>query len=99
MSQQIRILIVEDVASDAELMLRELKRAGIRCDARLVDTAVEYRRELDEFQPQVILSDFSMPHFDGMEALAIASQSYSNIPFIFVSGSIGEAHAIRRSEE
>ena len=51
MSQQIRILIVEDVASDAELMLRELKRAGIRCDARRVDTAVEYRRELDEFQP------------------------------------------------
>ena len=87
--------MVEDVATDAELMLRELRRAGIRCDAHRVDTAVEYRRELEDFQPQVILSDFSMPSFDGMEALRIASESYPHIPFIFVSGTLGEEYAVR----
>ncbi len=87
--------MVEDVATDAELVLRELKRAGIRCEARRVETAVDYRRELEEFQPHVILSDFTMPRFDGMEALAIASQSYPDIPFIFVSGTLGEEYAVR----
>ena len=95
MNQQFRILMVEDVATDAELMLRELKRAGIDCDARRVEIAVEYRRELEEFQPHVILSDFSMPGFDGMEALRIANQSFPHIPFIFVSGTLGEEYAVR----
>jgi PAS domain S-box-containing protein len=95
MSQQFRILMVEDAASDAELMLRELKRAGMRCDAHRVETAVEYRQELEEFRPQVILSDFSMPFFDGMEALAIARRSHPDIPFIFVSGTLGEEYAVR----
>src|SRR5882724_13100256 len=95
MSQEFRILMVEDAATDAELILRELKRAGLRCDAHRVETAVEYRRELEEFQPHVILSDFSMPNFDGMEALRIASQSHPHIPFIFVSGTLGEEYAVR----
>src|SRR6267142_1213729 len=95
MSQQFRILMVEDAASDAELMVRELKRAGVRCDAHRVEAAVEYRRELEEFRPHVILSDFSMPKFDGMEALRIARQSHPDIPFIFVSGTLGEEYAIR----
>lgn len=87
--------MVEDVATDAELMLKELKRAGIRCDAHRVDTAVDYRRELEEFQPHVIFSDFTMPGFDGMEALAIARRSHPDIPFIFISGTLGEEYAIR----
>jgi diguanylate cyclase (GGDEF)-like protein/PAS domain S-box-containing protein len=95
MSRQLRILIVEDVPNDAELALRELKRAGIAVDARRVETAAEYRRELEEFKPQLILSDFTMPNFDGTEALAIARDYFPDIPFIFVSGSVGEEHAIR----
>lgn len=95
MSQQFRILIVEDSASDAELVVRELKRSQMRCDAHRVETAGEFRRELEEFQPHVILSDFSMPKFDGLEALAIAKRSHPDIPFIFVSGTIGEENAVR----
>src|SRR5258706_5638250 len=95
MSSLFRVLMVEDVATDAELILRELKRAGLRCDAHRVETAVEFRRELDEFQPHVILSDFSMPKFDGMEALAIAKRSHPEVPFIFVSGTIGEENTVR----
>jgi len=95
MNQQFNILMVEDNASDAELIVREIKSAGMRCDAHRVETAVEFRRELDEFQPHVILSDFSMPKFDGMEALAIAKRSHPEVPFIFVSGTIGEENAVR----
>jgi diguanylate cyclase (GGDEF)-like protein/PAS domain S-box-containing protein len=95
LSNHLRILIVEDLAHDAELMLRELQRAGISFDAQRVDTAVDYRRELAEFQPDVILSDFTMPSFDGMEVLRIASQSYPYIPFIFVSGTLNEEDAVR----
>ena len=95
MSQQFRVLMVEDNTSDAELVVRELNRAGMRCESRRVETAVEYRRALEQFQPQVILSDFSMPKFDGMEALRIARQSHPDIPFIFVSGTLGEEYAIR----
>ncbi len=95
MSEQFRILMVEDVAADAELVLRELKRAGLACEVCRVETAVDYRRALEAFQPQVILSDFSMPRFDGMEALRIASHSYPDIPFIFVSGTLGEEYAVR----
>jgi PAS domain S-box-containing protein/diguanylate cyclase (GGDEF)-like protein len=95
MTNPLRILIVEDVPNDAALVMRELKRAGIPFDARRVETAVDYQRALKEFQPQVILSDFSMPHFDGMSALAIAQETKPDVPFIFVSGTLGEEHAIR----
>ena len=95
MSQQLRILLVEDLAADADLMVRELKRAGLGCEVRRVETPGAYRRELEEFKPHVILSDFSMPQFDGMDALDIARRSYPNIPFIFVSGTLGEEYAVR----
>src|SRR5258706_2240247 len=95
MSSQLRILVVEDVPNDAELALWELKRAGIEVDARRVETAAAYRRELEEFKPQLILSDFTMPNFDGTEALAIARERFPDIPFIFVSGSVGEEYVIR----
>jgi PAS domain S-box-containing protein/diguanylate cyclase (GGDEF)-like protein len=95
MGQLFRILMVENVPADAELVLRELKRAGIRCDAHRVETGVEYRRELEDFRPHLIFSDFAMPGFDGMEALAIARQTQSDIPFIFISGILGEEYAVR----
>jgi len=91
----LKILLVEDVAVDAELSLRELKRAGLRCEGRRVETEVDFRQELEDFRPDVILSDFSMPRFDGMHALAIAARDYSSIPFIFVSGNLGEEYAVR----
>lgn len=95
MNQPYRILMVEDVAADAELLLKELRRGGINCEPRRVETAADFQRELEQFQPHVILSDFSMPKFDGMEALAIARRSFSHIPFIFVSGTLGEEYAVR----
>jgi diguanylate cyclase (GGDEF)-like protein/PAS domain S-box-containing protein len=93
--ERIRVLVVEDVATDAEIEIRELKRAGMSVDHRLADSEQGFRLELERFSPQVIISDFSMPHFDGMAALALSRQLAPETPFIFVSGTIGEEYAIR----
>jgi CheY-like chemotaxis protein len=93
--ERIRLLLVEDVATDAEIELRELKRAGLSVEHRLVDTEEGFRLELERFAPHVIISDFSMPQFDGMAALALTRELHPEIPFLFVSGTIGEEYAIR----
>ena len=93
--RQLRVLLVEDVPTDAELEVRELKRAGLRVAYRIVDTEPAFRAAVREFDPEVILSDFSMPHFDGMWALDLARELAPDVPFIFVSGTIGEEYAIR----
>jgi diguanylate cyclase (GGDEF)-like protein/PAS domain S-box-containing protein len=91
---ELRVLIVEDVPTDAELALRELKKAGMTCKTVRAETRADYLRHLDGFAPDIILSDFSLPHFDGMSALAIAREKCPEVPFIFVSGTIGEETAI-----
>jgi diguanylate cyclase (GGDEF)-like protein len=91
----IRVLLIEDVQADAELELRELKRAGLRVTHLVVETEEAFVRALREFAPDVILSDFSMPGFDGMGALALSRELSPETPFVFVSGTIGEEYAIR----
>jgi diguanylate cyclase (GGDEF)-like protein/PAS domain S-box-containing protein len=91
----IRVLLTEDVVADAELEVRELKRAGLRFTHRVVEREEPFVAALREFSPDVILSDFSMPGFDGMAALALARELAPDTPFIFVSGTIGEEYAIR----
>jgi diguanylate cyclase (GGDEF)-like protein/PAS domain S-box-containing protein len=91
----IRVLLTEDVAADAELEVRELKRAGLRVSHRIVDSEDSFTVALREFSPDIILSDFSMPGFDGMAALALAREASPDTPFVFVSGTIGEEYAIR----
>src|SRR5882672_9287181 len=95
MEQGLRILFVEDVEADAVLAARELKRSGMTIESRRVEREDDLRRELGEFQPDVILSDFNMPQFDGMRALAISREAAPDTPFIFVSGTLGEEYAIR----
>ncbi len=87
--------MVEDVESDAEITLRELKRGGLRAELRRVETESELVRECDEFDPDVVLSDFALPHFDGLSALSVVRQLKPDVPFIFVSGTIGEETAVR----
>jgi PAS domain S-box-containing protein/diguanylate cyclase (GGDEF)-like protein len=91
----IRILLLEDERPHAELALRELKRAGLQVQSRLAASEETFRRELAEFAPQVILSDFTIPGFDGMYALSLARELCPEVPFIFVSGTIGEEYAVR----
>ncbi|HEY7635009.1 MAG TPA: response regulator [Gemmatimonadales bacterium] len=92
---QLRILIVEDVPMDAELVEYELERARIGFTARRVDTRENFLRALEEFHPDLILSDYTLPRFDGMSALALARQRAPTTPFLIVTGSINEETAVQ----
>ncbi len=94
MAEPLRILVAEDSETDAELVQRELKRGGLDFLSRRVQTEPDFRRELEEFRPDLVISDFSMPQFSGPKALAIARESRADIPFIFISGTIGENVAV-----
>lgn len=96
---QLRILNLEDSAIDADLIMRELKRAGIEFHATRVETEPEFRTALLDFDPDVILADYNLPGFDGIAALKIAHDTVPDIPFIFVSGSIGEERATEALRE
>src|SRR6202008_798601 len=91
----LRVLLAEDSAADAELALRELRRAGLRIAHHIADSEEPFVRAIRAFGPDVILSDFSMPGFDGMEALRLARDVVPETPFIFVSGTLGPAYAVR----
>jgi diguanylate cyclase (GGDEF)-like protein len=90
----IRILLLEDSPTDAAFCERELARAHIEPVLRRADTRQDFVQALDDFHPEIILSDFSIPGFDGMEALLLARVARPEIPFIFVSGTIGEERAV-----
>ena len=91
----LRILLIEDNLADTELTVRELRRGGLDFDWRRVETEADVRRECAEFEPAVVLSDFAMPRFDGLSALRIVRELRADVPFIFVSGTIGEETAIQ----
>ncbi len=93
MNAELRILLLEDVATDAELTERELRSAEISFRATRVATREAYIAELQN-HPNIILADYSLPGFDGNEALALAQEQCPDIPFVFVSGAIGEERAI-----
>ncbi|MGB6605653.1 MAG: EAL domain-containing protein [Steroidobacteraceae bacterium] len=92
--RKLHLLLVEDSVSDADLALWRLKQAGYVCTYERVVTEAEMRAALKARLPDVILSDFSLPQFDGMAALAVARAEAATVPFIFLSGTIGEERAI-----
>ncbi|HZM46600.1 MAG TPA: EAL domain-containing protein [Burkholderiales bacterium] len=95
MTEPLRVLMLEDLKSDAELELRELRQLRRALEFRRVETHDDFLRALVEFRPDIILSDFSMPHaFDGLMALDLAREHAPGVPFVFVSGTIGEDRAI-----
>lgn len=90
----IKILFIEDLATDVELAQRALRKENIEFAARVVDTEKGMRKELAEFQPDLIISDYSMPGFDGMSALKITRFEPRYIPFIMLTGSMNEETAV-----
>ena len=88
------MLLIEDLEVDAERAMYQLRRAGVHCEWLLVESRPALIDALDAFHPDVILSDFSLPQFDGMEALEIARARAPQVPFLFLSGTIGEERAI-----
>jgi PAS domain S-box-containing protein len=92
--QPVSLVLVEDVPSEAEIAIRQLQTAGFSCTWRRVDSEAVLRRTLTEFKPDLILSDFTLPGFDGLSALDVARELASETPFIFLSGTLGEERAI-----
>ncbi len=90
----LRVLLIEDVEEDAEIVIAHLRHGGLEGIFRRVYTESGMYDGLREFQPDVILSDFSLPGFDGYAALRIARELAEDVPFIFVSGTLGEERAI-----
>jgi PAS domain S-box-containing protein len=99
MTQSLKILHIEDISSDAELIERMLKKSGIEFEKLLVETKEEYEKGLDNFNPDIILSDHSLPAFNSLEALAILKQRGANIPFILITATVSEEFAVNVMKE
>jgi hypothetical protein len=94
MASKLKILFVEDVLSDAELIWNEIEKSKISFSKVLVDKEDDYLEYLKDFEPDLIISDYSLPQFNGMTALLLRNQLAPLIPFILVTGSINEEVAV-----
>src|SRR5467141_292332 len=90
----LRVLLIEDSEDDAALLLLELRRGGYKTTHERVDTPAALHTALDNQKWDLVISDHSMPHFYGREALQLLRQKESEVPFIFVSGTMGEEAAV-----
>jgi CheY-like chemotaxis protein len=99
MQRDLRILLIEDRAIDAELCVHELNRAGLQFECQRVRNREGLLHALESFAPDVILADFTIPSdIDGFVALDIVRVKAPGVPFIYVSGTIGEERAAQALE-
>ena len=94
MGRETHILMLEDVASDAELIERELRKSSIAFASQHVATKEAFLDALIEFQPDIVLSDYTLPQFSGLEALRLLREKDIQVPFILVTGSLTEEIAV-----
>jgi PAS domain S-box-containing protein len=99
MKSTLHILHLEDNPDDALFTDRQLKSGGVHCTIKRVESQDEFERALEAGPVDLILCDFSMPQFDGLSALKLARKKRPDIPFIFLSGTIGEEMAIKALRE
>src|SRR5256885_12437696 len=90
----LRIIHLEDNPADRELVKAVLEADGVACDIQYAETHEEFERVLQRSEPNLIISDFTLPSFDGLKALALARRKRPAAPFIFFSGTIGEEVAV-----
>src|SRR2546425_1177722 len=95
MSKPLRILVVEDSENDTLLLLRELRRGGYDPTFERVDTPVAMSAALDRESWDIVVADFSMPQFNALAALELLKKKAIDLPFIIVSGTIGEEVAVQ----
>jgi PAS domain S-box-containing protein len=91
---QLRVLILEDTPTDAALMERELRKAGIAYISTRVETRDAFVGALNEFRPDIVLSDYKLPDFDGMAALEIMKRDHPDVPVIMVTGALSDIEAV-----
>ena len=91
---RLKILHLEDVSADAELAERELKKAELKFEKLTVDNEYAFIKALKEFNPNVIISDHSLPSFSSIKALHIVKEKKLNIPFILLTATVSEEFAV-----
>lgn len=91
----LKVLIFEDNLADADLILSELKKSNFNLLSKIVETESDYVREINNFEPDIILSDFFLSNYSGINALKFAKKTKPEIPFIMVTGSIDEETAVQ----
>lgn len=89
-NKKYKVLVLEDDVDDVVLIGREISKSNIDCEIRYVSDQPAYEKVLAEFEPDVILSDYLLPSYNGLAALEKANISCPNAYFIFVTGAIGE---------
>lgn len=94
MEEVLRILLVEDNIDDAELIKRHLAKYGLKFSYRLVETRKDYMNAFNDFKPSLILSDYNLPTFNGMQALLMRKDMAPMVPFVLVTGSLNEDIAV-----
>lgn len=94
MTTELKVLLLEDNQSDADLVIRELRKSELNCITKIVQTRKEFEKALDGFKPDLILADYHLPSFDGVTAFNIKQKTCPDVPFIIVSGTIGEESAV-----
>jgi signal transduction histidine kinase len=99
MKELLHFIHLEDIAADSELVIRVLSETGYDCHVRRVENRVQLLNALEEPDCDLVLSDCTLPCYSGLEALRDVHQRRPNLPFIFVSGTIGEEIAIRSLQE
>src|SRR5664279_4103036 len=94
MDTKIKILHLEDIPTDAELVEYELKKGSLQFDKRVVDNKADFIKMLGDFNPDIILSDHSLPSFDSVQALAILKEMKLEVPFILITATVSEEFAV-----
>jgi len=94
MTESIRILIVEDLPTDAELAQREIRKTLKSCIFQRVESREDFEVALSEFKPDLIISDYRMPRFDGLTALKLTLEKMPLVPVIILTGAINEDTAV-----
>src|SRR5689334_4963618 len=94
MNRTLRVLMVEDSESDSKLLLRILRKAGYEVVSERVDTSATMKAALQQSAWDLVLADYRMPQFSAPEALTLLKETGLDVPFIVVSGGIGEATAV-----
>jgi CheY-like chemotaxis protein len=94
MTDVLSIIFLEDNDDDAELIKRHLSKQGLKFAYRVVETRKDYIKAINEIKPTLILSDYSLPTFNGMQALEVRKDMVPNVPFVLITGSMNEDIAV-----
>lgn len=93
-NQELRILFIEDVPTDTEIAERAIRKEGLVFNSKRVETKESFLNELKNFRPDIIISDYSLPQFDGLQALKITLEIAPATPFILLTGTLNEETAV-----